>query len=89
MRKFGLGVLAGIVISTILFVPLLVSERRNKFQFGRVNGIVEGLFEASTALEKEFGRYDGRTPYKRLYGVKTTDIVSIETNGVRTVRLIP
>ena len=89
MKKFALGVLCGIVAASLLFVPLLLSERRDKFEFGRKNGINAGRFEAADALEKEFGRYDGKTPYKVLFSVKTTDVVSTETNGVRTVRVIP
>jgi hypothetical protein len=89
MKKFILGVFIGVAISAIVFVPFLFSERRDKFEFGRKNGIVAGRLEAADALEKEFGRYDGHTPYKVLFSVKTTDVVSTETNGVRTVRVIP
>jgi hypothetical protein len=89
MKKFTFGGFVGIAISVIVFVPLRLSERRNKFEFGRNNGIVAGRFEAADALEKEFGLYDGHTPYKVLFSVKTTSVVSMETNGVRTVRVIP
>jgi hypothetical protein len=89
MRKFILGVFVGVAISVVVFVPLLLSERRDKFEFGRKNGIVAGRFESVDALEKEFGRYDGHTPYKVLFSVKTTDVISMETNGIRTVRVIP
>lgn len=79
----------GVLLSTVIFVPLLILERHEKFQFGRNNGIVTGRFEAADALEKEFGRYDGHSPYKVLFSVKTTDVVATETHGVRTVRVIP
>ena len=48
-----------------------------------------GRVEAADALEGEFGRYDGHTPYKVLFSVKATDVISIETNGIRRVRVIP
>ena len=86
MRKFLLGVSVGIAVSAIGFVPLLFSERRDKFSFGLKNGVVAGRFEAAYALEKEFGRYDGHAPYRVLFSAKTTDVVSTETNGVKTVR---
>ena len=89
MRKFLLGVLVGLVSSAICIPGLLISEGRSKFLFGRTNGIVAGRFEAADALEKEFGRHDGKTPYKVLFSVKTTDAVSTVTNGVKTVRVIP
>ena len=89
MKKFTLGVFFGLAISAILFVPLLLKDGRDKFQFGLSNGKVAGRQEAADILEKEFGRYDGQVPYKVLFSVKTTDVVSTETNGVRTVRVIP
>ena len=89
MPKFMLGVIVGIALGATVFWPLLLSERHNKFEFGRTNGIVAGRFEAADALEKEFGRYDGRSPYKVLFSVKSTDVISIETNGIKTVRVIP
>ncbi|HWY74568.1 MAG TPA: hypothetical protein VN281_03070 [Verrucomicrobiae bacterium] len=75
MRNFILGGFVGVAISAVVFVPLLLSERRDKFEFGRKAGMVAGRFEAVDALEKEFGRYDGHTPYKVLFSVKTTDII--------------
>jgi hypothetical protein len=89
MKKFALGVLVGMAISAVIFVPLLRGERKDKFEFGRTNGIIAGRFEAAEVLEKEFGRYDGHAPYKVLFSVKTTDVVSTETNGVKIVRVIP
>jgi len=64
-------------------------EAHDKFEFGRANGIRAGRFEAADALQKEFGLYDGHSPYKVLFSEKTTDVISIETNGVKTVRVIP
>jgi hypothetical protein len=89
MKKFALGVVAGVGVSAIIFIPLLFSERQNKFEFGRSNGMVAGRFEAADAIEKEFGRYDGHAPYKVVFSVKTTNVISTETNGVKTVRVIP
>ena len=89
MRKFLLGVFVGTVVSAIAFVPLFLSERRDKFDYGRKHGMVAGRFEAADALGKEFGYYDRHSPYKVLFSVKSSDVISIETNGVKTVRIIP
>jgi hypothetical protein len=89
MKKFGIGVLFGIAIATMAFVPLLISERREKFEYGLKNGMIAGRREAAQAIEKEFGLYDGHSPYNRLFSVKTTDVISIETNGTKTIRVIP
>ena len=81
---------AGFVCASALFIFVIVpKEAHDKFDFGRTNGIVAGRFEAADALQKEFGLYDGHSPYKVLFSEKTTDVISIETNGVKTVRVIP
>ena len=54
----------GVGISAIVFIQLLLSERRDQFQFGRKSGIIAGRFEATDALWKEFGPCDRHTPYK-------------------------
>lgn len=89
MRKLVIGVLLGVVLTVGVCVPVFFKERRDKFEFGVKNGVIAGRFDAAGSLEKEFGRYDGKTPYKLLFSVKTTDVVCIETNGVKTVRIIP
>lgn len=89
MKKFLLGALVGTLFSAAIFIPVLRWERQLSWQLGVDTGTISGQRLAADALEKEFGNHDGRTPSKVLYSVKTTDVVSIETNGVRTVRVIP
>jgi hypothetical protein len=89
MRKFLLGVFVGVVVSAVAFVPLFLSERRDKFNYGRENGMVAGRFRALDALGNEFGWYDRHSPYKVVFSVKGGDVISVETNGVKTVRVIP
>jgi hypothetical protein len=89
MKKFGIGVLFGIAVSAMFFVPLLIIERRGKFEDGLRSGIIAGRREAAQAIEKEFGFYDRHSPYERLFSVKSTDVISIETNGAKTIRVIP
>ena len=89
MKKFALGFFVGIAFTAFAFALIFRREIRDKYEFGRNNGITAARIEAAQALEKEFGQYDGRSPYKVLLSVKTTDVISIETNGVKTVRIIP
>ena len=84
-----LGVVSGIVLSLALFVPLFVAERRNKFEFGVNQGFAHGLNEAATRLQTEFGEYAGNGDYKRIFSISTSDVIAIEINGVKTVRVIP
>ena len=90
MLKYFSIFLVGFVCASLLFLfVILPKQAHDKFEFGRTNGIRAGHFEAADALQKEFGLYDGHSPYKVLFSEKTTDVISIETNGVKTVRVIP
>ena len=70
-------------------MPILIAEQDNKFKLGVNDGKITGLIYSVKELEKEFGAFDGVVEYKRLYSVKTSDVVSVEINGVKTVRVIP
>jgi len=89
MKNFLIGLVVGIAVSMAIFIPLLRSERKDKFEFGRKNGINAGLFQAADSIQKELGCYDGHGPFKVLFSVKTTDVVCTETNGIKTIRVIP
>jgi hypothetical protein len=83
MRKFIAGLTVGFVSAAAIFLPLWLSARRDN------PGRQTGRSEAAETVLREFGSYDGSSPYKLLFSVKTTDVIIIETNGVKTVRVIP
>lgn len=101
MAMFIIGVLVGLALSAVSLPGFLLAKGRVKFLEGRTNGITVGRFETAETLEKEFGHYDGKGPYTVLLSVtgkvsypsgsvvKTSNVVCIETNGVKTVRVIP
>jgi hypothetical protein len=89
MKKFVLGFIVGVAVCAVILVPILLAERRNKFDYGRNQGHIDGLREAANALGKEFGYYHDHSPNNVLFSVKTTDVISVETNGIKTVRIIP
>jgi hypothetical protein len=89
MKKFAAGFVMGGAVCAVVLVPVLLAERASKFNFGRHHGQIDGRREAAEALGREFGQYDGRSPYKVLFSVKTIEVISVETNGIKTVRIIP
>ena len=101
MVKFILGLFVGFAISGLCVFGLLIAKGRTSFLEGRTKGITAGRFEVAEAIEKEFGRFDGKGAYQVLLSTtgrvdyfsgpvtKTNTVVSIETNGVKTVRVIP
>ena len=89
MKRFAIGLMTGFLLATCIFLPVWKRERNVSWQSGKSSGSIDGRRLAADAIEKEFGRVDSETPYKVLFSVKTTDVVSIETNGVKTVRVIP
>jgi hypothetical protein len=89
MKKFALGFFVGSAFIVLVLALIFRSEIRGHYDFLVNEGITVGRAEVARSLEREFGVYDGRSPYKVLYSVKTTDVISIETNGIKTVRVIP
>jgi ribosomal protein L25 (general stress protein Ctc) len=89
MKKYVIGFIGGIIVSGAIFIPILITELEAKLELGKNNGKIDGLVYSVRELEKEFGAIDSSTEHKRLYSVKTSDVVSVEINGVKTVRVIP
>jgi hypothetical protein len=82
--------LGGFICATLFFVFLILpGEDRSQFDYGFTNGVVRGRLEAVDAIQKEFGTCDSHISSNRLFGAYTSDVVSIETNGVKTVRVVP
>ena len=89
MKKYVIGFISGIIVSGLIFIPILKMEQQAKFESGTYQGQINGLVHSVEEIEKEFGTIDSQEKYKRLYSVKTSDVVSVEINGVKTVRVIP
>jgi hypothetical protein len=85
------GTFLGGFICAIALVWFLILPREDRYQFdyGFTNGVVRGHLEAVDAIQKEFGTCDTHASSNRLFGAYTSDVVVIETNGVKTVRVIP
>jgi len=82
---FG-GFICACILFIFLFLPM---EDRAQFNYGYTNGLVGGRLEGVDEIQKEFGTYDGHSSYKVLFSVHTSDVIAIETNGIKTVRVIP
>jgi hypothetical protein len=82
--------LGGFICASVLFIFLILPEAdRGQFDYGFTNGVIQGHLEAVDAIKKEFGVCDSQIPSKGLFGAYTSEVVLIETNGVKTVRVIP
>lgn len=47
-------------------LPLLRSERRQSWDYGRKAGVIQGRLEAADALGQEFGEWDRQAPLKSI-----------------------
>jgi hypothetical protein len=89
MKSFVIGLMAGVVLASVIFIPVLRWQRQLSWRLGVTAGTIQGKRFAADALGKEFGQTDGTALSKNIFSVKHTDVVSIETNGIKTVRVIP
>ena len=82
--------LGGFICAGVLvWFFVLPKEDQAQFDYGFQNGELRGRMDAVDPIQKEFGLYDGHSPYKVLFQIHTTDVISIETNGVETIRVVP
>jgi hypothetical protein len=77
------------LVGFIFAIVILHKNNQAQFDYGFQNGVLQGRMDAVDAVQKEFGLYDGHSPYKFLFEIHTSDLISIETNGVKTIRVIP
>ena len=77
------------LVGFIFAIVILLKNNQAQFDYGFQNGVLQGRRDAVDAVQKEFGLYDGHSPYKFLFEIHTSDLISIETNGVKTIRVIP
>jgi hypothetical protein len=83
---FG-GFSAGFFCALVLSLFSSVQKDQWQYKYGFTSGFHQGELNAVYQIQSEFGFYDNRLPYKFLYGTNE-EVVSIETNGVKTVRVI-
>jgi len=81
--------LAGFICAAILsWLVILPKETKVQFDHGFTNGVVQGHFDAIDAIQKEFGICESNIPSKHIFGTYS-EAVSIETNGIKTIRVKP
>lgn len=87
MKKFILGILVGVVISAVVFVPLLFSERRDKFEYGRFHGGISAQLDIARRLPEAVGNdLDRSKRTNKFLVVKNSTIWVMERHGVKTLR---
>jgi hypothetical protein len=89
MKKIYIGIFLGILIASIIYIPIIYLQSKKRYELGVASGTVHGLAIASKAIEKEFGTFDGKSEYTNIFSVKTTDVIAIKEDGHKTIRVIP
>ena len=88
MKKFILGVIVGVAISAVLFVPLLLMERHDKFEYGRFHGGISAQLDVARRLPESVGSdLDRSECTNKFLQVKDATIWVVERHGVRTLRV--
>ena len=89
MNKISIGMFFGIFLASLIYIPIIYLQMDEKYKLGIANGKSQGLIIAANAIEKEFGKYDGKSKYIRLFYVKTKDVIVTSENGNKTIKVIP
>jgi hypothetical protein len=86
MKKTITGVLIGILLSAALFIPLLVFERKDHYEFGRNTGHLNGKVEAWEFLDTYFKTDQAPAEVIDSFGAKDLSIYVVEENGALTIK---
>ena len=54
MKKLAAGIMLGILISSLIYIPLLVHERKEKFEYEKLHGHTDGLLFVANLIKEEF-----------------------------------
>ncbi len=87
MKKFILGVFVGAAMSAVVLVPLLFSERRDKFEHGRFHGSISAQLDIARRLPEAVGSdLDRSECTNKFLEIKDATIWIVERHGVKTLR---
>ncbi|MAM89527.1 MAG: hypothetical protein CME36_19690 [unclassified Hahellaceae] len=92
MIKFLAGVAFGVVTTGSLFLLWLLPETRENYRaVGHNDGEIDAKYEIAAAIERELGRDvvqgEFSRPHQLLFEVKSSSVVVVERDGVKTVRV--
>ena len=89
MLKLFIAFLIGLVLGGLLVGAGAYAALNDKEECGRHLGSVAAHSEIVGILEREFGNADSVDQGTCLFSHKTSAVISIVENGVKTVRVVP
>jgi hypothetical protein len=89
MKQIIIGIVLGILGASAIYIPFAYSYSQKKYNLGITSGKIVGLTIAARAIEEEFGIFKGKSKYNVLFSVKTTDVISINEDGCKKIKVIP
>lgn len=88
MKLFAAGFLIGVLCCAAAAAGVGRRLGEEQQAVGRKQGELDGIAQAVKMLRDEFGTIDSAAG-RPLFSLKTSSVVVIEVDGVRTVRVVP
>jgi hypothetical protein len=90
MKKFAWGFVVGAAITSALTWLFVVPQTRDSYRaVGFNDGNIAARWEISKLISQELGKDFARTEsQKNLYNVKSSSVVVVERNGIKTLRTV-
>lgn len=87
MKNVIIGVIIGVIISTIAFVPILDSQRKEKMELGRGFGFTDGAMAVIEFLDRNFTekKKSDETVIEN-FSCKDRSVFIIESESSRTIK---
>jgi hypothetical protein len=90
MKKLLLSAVLGFALAcAVFYVAVLPEVRSSWLAVGENNGSIAARYEIATHLKREFGTTEVHSCSnpRELFGVKTTSVVIVDCNGVKSIRV--
>ncbi len=90
MRRFLTGFVVGGAITGVAVAGLAQAGFGvGELAHARRMGQLDGVQRAMQAIDEEFGRVESDAEFTPLFSLKTSVAVSLEVDGVKTIRVVP
>jgi hypothetical protein len=90
MRNLMISFASGCAVASAIFYFLIVPEIRDSYRaVGFNDGTISAKLDVAQKVKGVLGRdFSTQEPHQPLFEVKSTAVVVVERNGVKTIRVV-
>lgn len=88
-KRTILAFVGGCLLASAILIPVAYFLQLAKYEYGRDQGVADALEYSIKELSQEFGGINPEQSFETLYSYKSNQVVIVDVDGVKTVRVGP